>query len=147
MFTLKLNTSKETVRPAMPPKSNQYIKVKNRRILVIDDERAICRFMNRFLSREGHVVRTVDNGAEAVNMLRSEDFDLVLCDLAMPGVSGWDVIREIEALDRKPKVGLVTAWAEALNNLKHGDLQVDFVIKKPIELVELTARINDTLGA
>jgi len=50
-------------------------------------------------------------------------------------------------LDKKPKVGIITAWGETLNKLKHGDLRVDFVINKPIELVELTARINEVLGA
>ncbi|HCN18690.1 MAG TPA: hypothetical protein DIS73_00115 [Planctomycetia bacterium] len=147
MPTPRPNTVMETMRPVVSLGPTRYIKTKSLRILVVDDEKAICRFMNRFLSREGQVARTVDNGAEAIHMLKSEDFDLVLCDLAMPGVSGWDIIREIETLDKKPKVGIITAWGPTLNKLKHGDLRVDFVINKPIELVELTARINEVLGA
>lgn len=147
MSMLKLTAIKETVHPAVSAGPARRVKVKNCRILVVDDEKAICRFMNRFLSREGHFVKTADNGGEAVKILKSEEFDLVLCDLAMPGVSGLDVLREIEALDKRPKVGVITAWGEVLSKFKRRDLQIDFVIKKPIELAELTGRINDVLDA
>jgi len=81
MPTPRPNTVMETMRPVVSLGPTRYIKTKSLRILVVDDEKAICRFMNRFLSREGQVARTVDNGAEAIHMLKSEDFDLVLCDV------------------------------------------------------------------
>ncbi|MEE9584061.1 MAG: response regulator [Candidatus Brocadiales bacterium] len=130
---------------AVSPEAAQKLEAKSHRILVVDDEKVICNFLERFLSKEGYVVKAVDNGAEAIRLLKSEAFDLVLCDLAMPGVSGWEVIRELEGLDKKPKVGLVTGWGEVLNSFKDGELPVDFVIEKPIKLVELTACISETL--
>ncbi|MFQ5957409.1 MAG: ATP-binding protein, partial [Candidatus Brocadiales bacterium] len=145
-ITLRLPVAKEMARSRESYKPGQGVKSKDRRILVVDDEKEICRFLDKFLSGEGYGVRSVDNGAEAIRLLKGGGFDLVLCDLAMPGVSGWDIIRELEALDKRPKVGLITGWGTMFENLKKDELGVDFVVKKPIEFSELSRLIESVLG-
>ncbi len=64
----------------------------------------------------------------------------------MPDVTGIDVIKESVKLAKRPKVGLITAWDDISRVSKDKDLKVDFVIKKPFDLSELSRCINDVLG-
>lgn len=61
------------------------------RILIVDDEPAICSFLRIVLSREGFSIKTVGGGAEAIKLCSSEPFDLVLSDVVMPGMDGHEV--------------------------------------------------------
>ncbi len=54
--------------------------------------------LNQFLSGSNHDIKTVDNGADAINMVKGEDFDLVLCDLAMPNVFGYVAVKGLNGL-------------------------------------------------
>ncbi len=90
------------------------------------------------------MVKTVDNGAEAILLSKKERFDLVICDLAMDKVTGYDVIRAINKLDNRPKIGITTGRSKKLKYIdKEDDLKVDFIIKKPFSLSELTKHIDD----
>ena len=119
--------------------------VRHLHILVADDEKDICVNLNEFLSREGHTVKTVNGGAEAIELARKENFDLVLCDLAMPEVTGHDVLKALNELDKRPKVGLITGWDEKLT-FDEGELKADFVAKKPFKLLELARQIDDVFS-
>ncbi len=68
---------------------------------MVDDEEAILNILDQFLSRDGHTVKTVNNGADAINMIKGEKFDIVLCDLAMPNVFGADVVKELNGLKKR----------------------------------------------
>jgi YesN/AraC family two-component response regulator len=59
-----------------------------------------------------HMVRTVDNNSDTIELIKSEHFDLVLCDLAMPNVYGYDVIKVLHTMEKRPKVGIITGWGE-----------------------------------
>jgi len=111
---------------------------------VVDDEEAICNILDTFLSSAGHKVKTVDNGADAINIVKSENFDLVLCDLVMSDVFGYDVIKDFNELEKRPKIGIITGWGEKLKPIEEG-VKVDFIIKKPFDLSELTKHINDVI--
>jgi DNA-binding NtrC family response regulator len=97
---------------------------------VVDDEEAICDILDKFFVGSGHKVKTVDNVADAINIIKTEDFDLVLCDLVMPDVSGSDVIKFLNELKKRVKIGIITGWGETLKPIEEG-MNVDFVIRKP----------------
>ena len=145
-FTLQFPTATKTVSPKESPEPEQDIKSKSLRILVVDDEKNICELLGKLLSEVGRKVKTVDNGAEAIELAKSEDFDLVLCDIAMPVVCGYDVIKALNKLKKRPKIGIITGWDEKLKPLENEDLKVDFIIKKPFDLSELTKNINDAFN-
>ena len=126
-------------------KHEQETNVKNLHILVVDDEEAIRNILEQFLSRDGHTVKTVDNGAEAINMVEGEDFDLVLSDLAMPNVFGYDVVKAIDGLEKRPKIGIITGWNEE-HAPADKEIKVDFYLKKPFKKTDLTKHINDAFG-
>ena len=90
-------------------------------------------------------VKTVYNGNDAIELTRKEAFDLVLCDMAMPDVYGYDVIKVLNALEKRPKIGIITGWGEKLKPLEE-NLKVDFIVKKPFNFKELTKHINEAFG-
>ncbi|GJQ58597.1 MAG: PAS domain-containing sensor histidine kinase [Candidatus Scalindua sp. AMX11] len=141
-ITLSLPSTRKTIHSLTLPQPTQQIKARNLRILVVDDEQYICKILNTFLSDEGQNVRCVDNGSEAIKLLKSESFDLVLCDLIMPEVSGYDVIKALKTLDKRPKVFLITGWNDKLEITISDELNVDSIIKKPFNFSELSGYIN-----
>ncbi len=112
-------------------------------ILVIDDNDGVGNILNVYLSWCGHNVKAVNNGAEAIELSMNEDFDLVITDLSMPKVTGYDVIKALNGLDKIPKIGLVSAISEKFEPVKSEGLNVDFIVKKPFNLSRLARRIND----
>jgi len=139
-FKLQFPIATKTVRSIVTPEPEA--NEKSLRILVVDDEDVICNILDKFLSRDGHKVKTVDNGADAIELIKKEEFDLLLCDLAMPDVFGYDVIKAFNGLEKRPKIGIITGWAEKLKQIEEG-IEVDFIIKKPFKFLELQKQIND----
>ena len=78
-------------------------------------------------------------------LTKATDYDLVLCDMAMPEVYGYDVIKALNELEKRPKIGIITGWGEKLKPIDDG-FKVDFIIKKPFDLTELSENINDMIS-
>ncbi len=142
IFTLQFQAGNKVDNIEELPEPEQNIQSKSLNILVVDDEVGICKLLNEFLSEKNHKVKTVDNGTDAIKLLSKEHFDLVLCDLLMPDVNGYDVIKALDNLDKKPKIGIITGWAEKLDLLKEENMKVDLIAKKPFNFSELTRQIN-----
>jgi len=139
-----MNERKSQIESPMPKhKTNE----KNLRIMLVDDEKAICHILDQLLTRDGHKVKTVDNGADAINIVKAEEFNLVLCDLAMPDVYGYDVIESINKLGKRPKIGIMTGWKEQMKPIDDEEFKVDFIIKKPFKHAELRNHIYYLFGA
>jgi CheY-like chemotaxis protein len=143
---LSIPIMRGTTQQAVSPKLSQEIKVKKLRILVVDDEQDICMILDKFFSEDGHIVKTVNRGAEAIKLLKTEVFDLILSDLIMPEVSGYDVTKAVKALEKKPKVGLITGWGDTIKAKDKESLKVDFIVKKPFDFSELSRSINNALS-
>lgn len=114
------------------------------KILVIDDESEICDILEKLLSSDGHMVKAVNNGAEAIILAKNSSYDLVLCDMVMPEVFGYDVIKALNELERRPKIGIITGWGDKLKPIEDMALKVDFIIKKPFSFSEIVKHINNT---
>jgi len=142
-FTLQFPITNKRASLIEASEPEQETDNKSLRILVVDDEETIRDILNQFLSRDGHTVKAVDNGADAINMVEGEDFDLVLCDIAMPNVFGYDVVKALNRLKKRPKIGIVSGWKEKLKNIDDKELNVDFYIKKPFTHSVLTKQINE----
>jgi len=69
-----------------------------------------------------------------------------LCDQAMPNVFRYDVKKVLNTLEKRPKIGIKTAWGEELNPIDKEGMKVDYIIRKPFNFSELTKHINDTFG-
>ena len=73
----------------------------NKKILVVDDEEAICRLMELVFDNTGHTVLAVYNGADAVGAVKKEHFDIVFLDIIMKGMNGLETMEEIKKMIRK----------------------------------------------
>lgn len=80
------------------------------RILVVDDEPDILHILSKALIREGYKVRSTSGGAEAIDFLRTEPFDLIVTDIRMPGTDGLEVIRQARQLDEETEIIVLTAY-------------------------------------
>jgi signal transduction histidine kinase len=111
------------------------------RILVVDDEADVRETLVDLLEEDGHVVVQAADGDGAVTRLKGgEVFDVVLTDLAMPGMTGWDVARAVhEGWPRLP-VALITGWGEQTMTREEKS-RVDFVITKPFDRGQLRATL------
>jgi CheY-like chemotaxis protein len=107
------------------------------RILAVDDEPGLRRAIELVLRREGHAVRSVASGEAALAQLEAESFDLVLSDLGMPGMDGWELAARVRA--RWPAIGfaLATGWGAVIDAEQARGYGVDAVILKPFRMAEL----------
>ena len=107
-----------------------------KRILVIDDEDAIRKSFELALEDSGYQVDTASSGMEGIEMLKSQNYDLVFLDLKMPGMNGVETLREIRKLNKDIPVYIVTAfYGEFFEELKHmAEQGVEFeVLNKPVD--------------
>ena len=119
------------------------LTVRPRCILLIDDDAAVRRTMTELLQEVGHTVIAAEGGAEGLEHLGMSRVDLVITDLGMPGMTGWEVARAVKAVALHPPVILLTGWGERpASHSEHAGL-VDRVFGKPVRLDELLAAIRD----
>lgn len=114
------------------------------RILVVDDEEKITNLIKNYLEKEGFEVFTADGGKKALELFGTKNPDLVVLDLMMPDISGYDVCRKICATSKTPVI-MLTAKSEEIDKLLGLELGADDYITKPFSLRELTARIRVVL--
>jgi len=114
------------------------------KILVVDDEEKLVRIVKAYLEREGYTVVAAYDGKAALALARTEAPDLVLLDLMLPQVSGWDVCRTLRAESNVPII-MLTARDEDTDKVVGLELGADDYITKPFNPRELVARVRAVL--
>ncbi|WP_116206821.1 response regulator transcription factor [Amycolatopsis circi] len=115
------------------------------RVLLADDDRAIRESLVRALELEGYRVSEVADGVEALAIARSEEFDVLIIDVMMPGVDGLGVCRVLRAGGDRTPVLMLTARVETADRVAGLDAGADDYLPKPFELDELLARLRALL--
>jgi DNA-binding response OmpR family regulator len=112
------------------------------RILVIEDEPAIVRTLERGLNAHGYTVLSSDNGEDGVMLVASEPIDLVLLDIALPGLDGHQTLARLRALRQDLPILMLTARDDLRNKVSALEAGADDYLTKPFALEELVARIR-----
>jgi CheY-like chemotaxis protein len=107
------------------------------RCLVVDDEPDVRSVLADVLTSAGHQVVDLGDGADAIARVRAERFDVVLTDLAMPGISGWQVARAVKAVAPAVPVFLVTGFGVELSPDERRANGVDAVLVKPLQIQDI----------
>ena len=117
------------------------------RILVVDDEPDITALVAYHLAKAGFRVSTASTGPEALKAAREERPDIVILDLMLPGVSGYDVLAELRRRDETREVGviLLTARREEVDRIRGLSLGADDYLTKPFSPPELSLRVRALL--
>jgi two-component system KDP operon response regulator KdpE len=118
--------------------------VRNQRILVVDDEPAIVRLVRATLQADGYAVVAAGRGEEALPLLEEERPDLVILDLMMPGMDGFETLRRIRQRSKLPVI-MLTARATGADTLKGLQGGADDYVTKPFNPEELAARVAAVL--
>lgn len=113
------------------------------KILIVDDEKPICDLIDINLSAAGYYCKSVQDGMKAIDMIEQETFDLILLDVMLPGVDGYDIMEYIRPL--KIPVIFITAKHEVKDRVKGLKLGAEDYLVKPFEVVELVARVEVVL--
>jgi two-component system KDP operon response regulator KdpE len=117
----------------------------NSKILLVDDDPTLLRFLQDFLLTEGFVVLTANSGQEALRLAFRDHPDLVVLDVMMPGMDGWEVCARLREMSEIPIIFL-TAKTTEQDKLRGFQLGVDDYLTKPFSFAELTARIQAILS-
>lgn len=141
--TLTLPIAKTASRGIKQPMTTTRVA----NILVIDNEPSVRDLLARLLKLHGHNVVTAESGSEGIATFKAGKFDLVLTDLGMPEMSGWDVAREIKTLNPRARVGLITGWPIDLTTAELRARGVDQIVAKPFDVASLLSLIEDAMIA
>ena len=114
------------------------------KILVIDDDRNICELLRLYLEKEGYDVVIANNGEEAISLFSSQHPALVLLDIMLPTLDGWQVCREIRRNSDTPII-MLTAKGEVFDKVLGLELGADDYVVKPFDAKEIIARIKAVL--
>src|SRR5690349_10633234 len=111
------------------------------RILIIDDDRDLCALAGRFLAGEGFEAEFAHSGAEGVRKALAGEFSMILLDVMMPDLSGFEVLRRLRAESRTP-VLMLTARGDTQDRVQGLEAGADDYLPKPFDPPELAARIR-----
>lgn len=114
------------------------------KILITDDDRNIVELLRLYIEKEGYQTLTASNGREAVSIFNKEKPDLVLLDVMMPEMDGWQVCKEIRKTSNTPII-MLTAKSETFDKVLGLELGADDYLVKPFDTKELIARIKAVL--
>lgn len=115
------------------------------RLLLVEDDAELAEWLARALRQSGYVVEHLARGDQAVHMLHTQSYDLVILDLSLPGVDGLEVLRRFRQRGGSAPVLVLTARATTDERVQGLNLGADDYLAKPFELAELEARIKALL--
>jgi len=116
----------------------------NTKVLVIDDDTNICELLRLYLEKEGFSVISVNDGEAALAAFKSEEPDMVLLDIMLPKLDGWQVCREIRKISDTPII-MLSAKGETFDKVLGLELGADDYVTKPFDTKEIVARIKSVL--
>jgi len=116
------------------------------KILVVDDEDALRTVLSSELVSEGYEVRTAADGQEAIAELEKDSYELMLLDIKMPRMTGFEVLRYVKEKHPKTKVVMLTGFADLKNALESKKLGAEDFVSKPYDLVDLLTTIERVLN-
>ncbi len=144
VFTLRFPVAApmpEAPRPPAPPGGSPPS-----RVLVVDDEPVVRAALSEVLAAEGHAVTACADGPAALERFREEAFDLVVTDLSMPGMSGWELAGRVKAQRPETPVLLITGWGDQIDPAEARAKGVDRVLAKPFTRINLVTLIVELIA-
>ena len=117
---------------------------KTKKILIVDDDTNICELLRLYIEKDGFDTSIAYNGTQALKRFEQEKPDLVMLDIMLPELDGWQVCREIRKTSQVPVI-MLTAKGEVFDKILGLELGADDYVVKPFEAKEVIARIHAVL--
>ena len=112
------------------------------RLLIVEDEKELCDTISKSLYESGYEVDTCYDGYEALDYILTEDYDLIVLDLNLPGMDGMDILRELRKENEETKVLILSARSQIIDKVEGLDAGANDYMEKPFHIQELEARIR-----
>ena len=112
------------------------------RLLVVEDEKDLCDTIAKVLYDSGYEVDTCYDGEEALDYILTEEYDLIVLDLNLPGMDGMDILKELRQKNEETKVLILSARSQIADKVEGLDAGANDYMEKPFHLQELEARIR-----
>ena len=112
------------------------------RVLIVEDEKELCDTISKSLYESGYEVDTCYDGYEALDYILTEDYDLIVLDLNLPGMDGMDILRELRKENEETKVLILSARSQIIDKVEGLDAGANDYMEKPFHIQELEARIR-----
>ena len=113
-------------------------------ILVVDDEPSYRKAMKRLLNTDGHNVTLAEDGIDGLRILEKKEFDMVLTDINMPNMNGWEFLEKVDALYPELPVAIITGYLEYMDLTKFKtDISTRKILRKPIKLKDIRELIKE----
>ncbi len=120
---------------------------KQGRVMVIEDDQEMRLLLEDFIQEEGYEVRSTDNGSEAFRILAKDEFDLIITDVRMPGLSGLDILPGIRKLQPHSAIIVITAFGSEEVYTRAIERGADGYLEKPISLEQLRIMIKNVISS
>jgi two-component system, OmpR family, alkaline phosphatase synthesis response regulator PhoP len=117
---------------------------KKGRVLVVDDDHAIRKLLERIAKRAGFEVESAKDGAEALEMIEAREYDVALVDLMMPRLSGYELVQRISTREQRPVVIVATALTNS-DLATVDDTLVRHVVRKPFDVQAIVTSLTDAM--
>jgi CheY-like chemotaxis protein/PAS domain-containing protein len=117
-------------------------KAERLNILAIDDQKIIRDLLESILQGLGHDIKVASSGKEGIALFQQDSFDLVITDLGMPEMSGWEVSQRVKEIRKETPVVMITGWGVSFDSEKIKEFGVDFLLPKPFKVEQLSKLIE-----
>jgi CheY-like chemotaxis protein/anti-sigma regulatory factor (Ser/Thr protein kinase) len=144
-FSIRIPSAEPSAPP--PMEETKPMTPRSAEILVIDDEEDILDLVSDILVENGYDVRIAKSGPIGIGLFGERAANLLLCDLGMREMSGWEVVTALRARDPKLAVILLTGWGATLAEEKIREYKIDAVLSKPFEMTKLLQTVAEVLDA
>jgi len=145
IFTIRLPISSGDSAPDVAETTVRQIR--SGRILVIDDEPEVRCVLRDMLTPCGHTVIEADSGETGLALLDREAVDVILTDISMPGMSGWDVAAACQRQFPQTPLGFVTGWGDRLDEQETTRAGVRFIVSKPFAPADVQGHVAEALAS
>ena len=122
--------------------TNNALKAK---VLLIEDEELIRELYADVLQHAGFELTLVEDGEKGLEKWRQESFSLLITDIGLPGISGWEVIESVRKKNIQVPIIIISGWGSQIEYVRGKELKVNHILSKPIDLFSLTSIINKCL--
>ena len=112
------------------------------KILIIEDEAKTEQYLRRGLTEAGLTVDSVRDGSDGLHLALTEDYDLLVLDVMLPGLDGWGILRQLRRAPRQMPVLILTARDQVVDRVKGLEMGADDYLMKPFDFAELLARVR-----
>jgi CheY-like chemotaxis protein len=121
----------------------QTLKSTDKSIFIVEDEQMIRELYVEVLEMKGHQVSSFSSGESALKEWKKDGYKLIICDLGLPGMNGWEFISKVRETDSYIPIIVLTGWGNEIGEEHAKELDVQKVLAKPVSLEELMSTINE----